>query len=71
MRMADPTFRTFLDIAKNKYNQVMPPSTNGGMYVVQLQDFSYSQEAGEHPDLKKGLKSLDKLIDADTLQSQN
>ncbi|MFI6872864.1 ABC transporter substrate-binding protein [Streptomyces sp. NPDC050400] len=68
---ADPKFRTFLDIAKNKYSQVMPPSTNGGMYVVQLQDFSYTQEAGRVPDLKAGLKRLDKLIDADTLQSQN
>jgi multiple sugar transport system substrate-binding protein len=68
---ADPAFRTFLDIAKNKHSQVMPPSTNGGMYVVQLQDFSYTQEAGKVPDLKKGLKRLDKLIDADTLQSQN
>ncbi|MEU6841381.1 ABC transporter substrate-binding protein [Streptomyces sp. NPDC046716] len=68
---ADPTFRTFLDIAKNKYSQVMPPSTNGGMYVVQLQDFSYTEEAGRVPDLKAGLKRLDKLIDADTLQSQN
>ncbi|MFG3366617.1 ABC transporter substrate-binding protein [Streptomyces sp. NPDC090032] len=67
----DPTFRTFLDIAKNKYSQVMPPSTNGGMYVVQLQDFSYTEEAGKVPDLKKGLQRLDKLIDADTLQSQN
>ncbi|MEU6395052.1 ABC transporter substrate-binding protein [Streptomyces sp. NPDC046939] len=68
---ADPTFRTFLDIAKNKYSQVLPPSTNGGMYVVQLQDFSYTAEAGKVPDLKKGLQRLDKLIDADTLQSQN
>ncbi|MER5945007.1 ABC transporter substrate-binding protein [Streptomyces sp. NPDC001904] len=68
---ADPTFRTFLDIAKNKYSQVLPPSTNGGMYVVQLQDFSYTEEAGKVPNLKAGLKRLDKLIDADTLQSQN
>ncbi|MFI7338191.1 ABC transporter substrate-binding protein [Streptomyces sp. NPDC050085] len=68
---ADPKFRTFLDIAKNKYSQVLPPSTNGGMYVVQLQDFSYTEEAGRVPNLKSGLKRLDKLIDADTLQSQN
>jgi multiple sugar transport system substrate-binding protein len=68
---ADPAFRTFLGIARNKYSQVMPPSTNGGMYIVQLQDFAYSQEAGEVPDLRKGLRRLDELIDADTLQSQN
>ncbi|MHC5258413.1 ABC transporter substrate-binding protein [Streptomyces sp. UC4497] len=68
---ADPTFRTFLGIAKNKYSQVMPPSTNGGMYITQLQDFSYGEEAGEVHDLKAGLRRLDKLIDADTLQSQN
>ncbi|MFI7384719.1 extracellular solute-binding protein [Streptomyces sp. NPDC049813] len=67
----DPSFRTFLDIAKNKYSQVMPQSTNGGMYIVQLQDFSYTAEAGRVPDLKKGLRRLDKLIDADTLQSKN
>ncbi|MFJ9084715.1 ABC transporter substrate-binding protein [Streptomyces sp. NPDC102384] len=68
---ADPTFRTFLGIAKNKYSQVMPPSTNGGMYITQLQDFSYGEEAGEVHDLKAGLRRLDRLIDADTLQSQN
>ncbi|MFD7298533.1 ABC transporter substrate-binding protein [Streptomyces sp. NPDC059897] len=68
---ADPTFRTFLDIAENKHSQVMPPSANGGMYITQLQDFSYGEEAGEVRDLKSGLRRLDKLIDADTLQSQN
>ncbi|MBO1334039.1 extracellular solute-binding protein [Streptomyces sp. VRA16 Mangrove soil] len=68
---ADPSFRAFLDIAKNKYSQVMPSSTNGGMYIVQLQDFSYTEEAGRVPDLRAGLKRLDTLIDADTLQSQN
>jgi multiple sugar transport system substrate-binding protein len=67
----DPSFRAFLDIAKNKYSQVMPTSTNGGMYINQLQDFSYTEEAGKVRDLKSGLKSLDKLIDADTLQSRN
>ncbi|MET8470687.1 ABC transporter substrate-binding protein [Streptomyces sp. NPDC006422] len=68
---ADPTFRAFLGIAKNKYSRAMPPSTNGGMYITQLQDFSYGEEAGEVGDLRKGLKRLDQLIDADTLQSQN
>lgn len=68
---ADPAFRTFLEIARNKHSQVLPPSTNGGMYIVQLQDFAYSQEAGKVPDLRKGLQRLDELIDADTLQSQN
>ncbi|MCX5437377.1 MULTISPECIES: ABC transporter substrate-binding protein [unclassified Streptomyces] len=68
---ADPTFRTFLDIAQNKYSQVMPPSTNGGMYVTSLQDFSYSVEAGKVHDLKKGLRELDRQIDADTLQSKS
>lgn len=68
---ADPAFRTFLGIARNKYSRALPPSTNGGMYVVQLKDFAYSQEAGEVPDLRKGLRRLDELIDADTLQSQN
>jgi multiple sugar transport system substrate-binding protein len=41
------------------------------MYVTSLQDFSYSVEAGKVHDLKKGLRELDRQIDADTLQSKN
>ncbi|MET7359451.1 ABC transporter substrate-binding protein [Streptomyces sp. NPDC005562] len=68
---ADPTFRTFFDILENKHSKALPPSVNGGAYVVSLQDFSYSAEAGRVPDLRKGLTKLDEQIDADTLQSKS
>ncbi|WP_367041958.1 ABC transporter substrate-binding protein [Streptomyces sp. Je 1-332] len=68
---ADPTFRTFFDILENKHSKALPPSVNGGAYVVSLMDFAYSVEAGRVPDLRKGLKKLDDQIDADTLQSKS
>ncbi|MEV5592568.1 ABC transporter substrate-binding protein [Streptomyces sp. NPDC052496] len=68
---ADPSFRTFLDIARNPHSTALPPSVNGGQYVVSLQDFSYDVEAGKVPDLDKGLRELDAQIDADNLQSVN
>ncbi|MFG2494831.1 ABC transporter substrate-binding protein [Streptomyces caniferus] len=68
---ADPTFRTFLDIARNPRSVALPPSTNGGQYVTALQDFAYRVEAGKVPDLDAGLRGLDAQIDADTLQSEN
>ncbi|MGR3937970.1 extracellular solute-binding protein [Streptomyces sp. BRA346] len=67
----DPTFRAFLGIAQNRYSTALPASINGGQYVVSLQDFSYGVEAGKEPDLDKGLRELDKEIDADNLQAQN
>ncbi|MFG2137323.1 ABC transporter substrate-binding protein [Streptomyces sp. NPDC048650] len=68
---ADPSFRTFLDIAKNPHSAAIPPSTNGGQYITALQDFSYDVEAGKVPDLGRGLRRLDAQIDADNLQSEN
>ncbi|WP_399090930.1 ABC transporter substrate-binding protein [Streptomyces sp. BBFR2] len=68
---ADPTFRSFLDIAKNPHSSALPPSINGGQYVTALQDFSYDVEAGKVPDLDEGLRKLDAQIDADNLQSEN
>ncbi|MFD4633678.1 ABC transporter substrate-binding protein [Streptomyces sp. NPDC058284] len=68
---ADPTFRTFFDILENKHSKALPPSVNGGAYVVSLMDFAYSVEAGRVGDLRKGLKKLDEQIDADTLQSKS
>lgn len=68
---AGPTFRTFFDILQNKHSKALPPSVNGGAYVVSLQDFAYSAEAGRVPDLRKGLRKLDEQIDADTLQSKS
>ncbi|WP_282792401.1 ABC transporter substrate-binding protein [Streptomyces sp. CC224B] len=68
---ADPRFRTFFRILENKHSRAMPPSTNGGAYIVSLQDFSYSVEAGHEKDLRKGLRELDEQIDADNLQAEN
>ncbi|GGV32532.1 ABC transporter substrate-binding protein [Streptomyces longisporoflavus] len=68
---ADPTFRTFFDILENKHSKALPPSVNGGAYVVSLMDFAYGVESGRVPDLRKGLKKLDEQIDADTLQSKS
>lgn len=68
---ADPTFRTFFDILQNKHSKALPPSVNGGAYVVSLQDFAYAVEAGRAGDLRGRLKKLDEQIDADTLQSKS
>ncbi|GAA1891636.1 ABC transporter substrate-binding protein [Streptomyces durmitorensis] len=68
---ADPTFRTFFDILRNKHSKALPPSVNGGAYVVSLGDFSYAVEAGRVGDLRGRLKKLDEQIDADTLQSKS
>ncbi|WP_409057742.1 ABC transporter substrate-binding protein [Streptomyces sp. SYP-A7185] len=68
---ADPTFRTFFDILENKHSKALPPSVNGGAYVVSLGDFSYAVEAGRVGDLRGRLKELDEQIDADTLQSKS
>ncbi|MFE6780374.1 ABC transporter substrate-binding protein [Streptomyces sp. NPDC057702] len=68
---ADPTFRTFLRIAQHKDSVALPPSINGGQYVLALQDFAYDAEAGKVDNLDKGLRKLDDQIDADTLQAQN
>ncbi|MBT2386996.1 ABC transporter substrate-binding protein [Streptomyces sp. ISL-11] len=68
---ADPAFRTFIDIAQNRHSVGMPPSVNGGQYIVALQDFSYDVEAGRVHDLDKGLRALDRQIDDDNLQSRD
>lgn len=68
---ADPTFRTFFDILQNKHSKALPPSVNGGAYVVSLGDFSYAVESGRVSDLRGRLKKLDEQIDADTLQSKS
>lgn len=67
---SEPTFRAFLDIARNRYSTAMPPSINGGQYVSSLKDFSYGVEAGRVHDLDTGLRELDDEIDADNLQAQ-
>ncbi|MEU3753068.1 ABC transporter substrate-binding protein [Streptomyces olivoreticuli] len=67
----DPAFRTFLDIAANPRSTGMPPSVNGGQYIVSLRDFAFDVEAGKVHDLTKGLRALDRQIDEDNLQSRN
>ncbi|MGW1072771.1 ABC transporter substrate-binding protein [Streptomyces sp. NPDC002537] len=67
----DPAFRTFLDIAANPHSVGMPPSVNGGQYIVALKDFAYNVEAGRVHDLAKGLRALDRQIDDDNLQSRD
>ncbi|MFI9200310.1 ABC transporter substrate-binding protein [Streptomyces sp. NPDC053048] len=66
---ADPAFRTFLAIARHPHSTGMPPSVNGGQYILSLQDFAYDVEAGRVRDLDKGLRRLDRRIDDDNLQS--
>ncbi|MEU6126618.1 ABC transporter substrate-binding protein [Streptomyces sp. NPDC047123] len=68
---ADPTFRAFFDILANKHSKALPPSVNGGAYVVSLADFAYGVEAGRTGHLRERLKKLDEQIDADTLQSKS
>ncbi|MFI6346120.1 extracellular solute-binding protein [Streptomyces sp. NPDC050560] len=68
---ADPSFRQFIRIAQNPYSQAIPPSDNGGQYIVSFQDFSYDVESGGVRDLPGALKRLDHQIDADNLQSEN
>ncbi|MEU7135169.1 ABC transporter substrate-binding protein [Streptomyces sp. NPDC046261] len=68
---ADPAFRTFLAIARNRHSVSMPASVNGGMYITAFQDFAYDVEAGKVRDVDKGLRALDRQIDDDTLQSAN
>ncbi|MFI1797224.1 ABC transporter substrate-binding protein [Streptomyces sp. NPDC020379] len=67
----DATLRTFLGIAANPRSVGMPPSVNGGQYIVSLRDFSFDVEAGRVHDLEKGLRRLDRQIDDDNLQSRN
>ncbi|MFI1968204.1 ABC transporter substrate-binding protein [Streptomyces cinnamoneus] len=66
---ADPAFQTFLRIARDPRSTGMPPSVNGGQYIVTFQDFAYDVEAGKVRDLDKGLRALDRQIDDDNLQS--
>ncbi|SPE49807.1 Multiple sugar-binding protein precursor [Streptomyces netropsis] len=67
----DPAFATFLDIARNRHSVGMPPSVNGGQYIITFTDFAYDVESGKVRDLTKGLRALDRQIDNDTLQSQD
>jgi multiple sugar transport system substrate-binding protein len=65
----DAAFRTFVDISTNPGSGSTPPSSNGGEYLTILGRFGEKWEAGEVPDLHKGLVEVDKQIDAANAQS--
>ncbi|AEW94135.1 MULTISPECIES: ABC transporter substrate-binding protein [Streptomycetaceae] len=68
--VADPGFRTFLDIARNPRSSTTPASPNGGQYITSMEDFAYSYESGRTTDLAGGLARLDAQIDRDTAQAK-
>jgi multiple sugar transport system substrate-binding protein len=68
--LQDPTFQTFVKIAGNPDSQTTPASPNGGQYQTILADFAYKVEAGKVPDIRAGLRDVDKQIDTATAQAQ-
>ncbi|RJO75587.1 ABC transporter substrate-binding protein [Nocardia panacis] len=67
---ADPTFKTFLDIAKNPHSTTTPASINGGAYQMSLRNFGYDYESGKQPDVQAGLSATAKEIDAAIAQAK-
>ncbi|MEC3954261.1 extracellular solute-binding protein [Nocardia sp. CDC153] len=61
--IADPAFKTFLDIAKNPNSSTTPASINGGAYQLSIQNFGYDFEAGRATDLQAGLRATAQEID--------
>ncbi|MFF0224389.1 ABC transporter substrate-binding protein [Streptomyces sp. NPDC004629] len=66
----DPRFKTFLDIAANPHSTTTPPSVNGGVYLVTIQQFGYAYESGRVTDLKAGLRKTAAQIDTDIEQAK-
>lgn len=66
----DPRFKTFLDIAANPHSTTTPPSVNGGVYLVTIQQFGYAYESGRTTDLKAGLRKTAAQIDTDIEQAK-
>lgn len=66
----DPRFKTFLDIAANKYSTTSPASINGGVYLATIQNLGYDYESGKVKDLDSALKSTAKQIDTDIAQAK-
>lgn len=68
--VADPNFKTFIDIAKNPNSSTTPSSINGGAYILSLQNFGYDFESGRKTDLQAGLKATAKEIDDAVAQAK-
>jgi multiple sugar transport system substrate-binding protein len=67
---ADPSFRTFLEIAQHPKSSTTPASPNGGAYQLTLQDFGFAHESGKATDLAAGLAKTDQQIDKDLAQAK-
>lgn len=66
----EPNFETFVKISANKYSAAPPASANGNNYVTLYDAFAVKWEQGKVANLKAGLQSLDKQIDAANAQSR-
>lgn len=66
----DPRFKTFLDIAANRYSTTTPASPDGGQYLVTVQQLGYDYESGRVKDLTAGLEKAAAQIDTDIAQAK-
>jgi multiple sugar transport system substrate-binding protein len=62
--VADPEFKTFVDIFGNAHSDTTPASPNGGAYQNTFQDFLIKWQNGDVKNLEAGLKGVDKQINA-------
>ncbi|MFF5704229.1 ABC transporter substrate-binding protein [Streptomyces sp. NPDC012794] len=65
-----PESKTFLDIARHPKSNTTPAQVNGGAYQLTFQDFAYSVEKGDVPDLAAGLARTDRQIDTDIAKAK-
>lgn len=65
----DPHFATFVDIAANAHSQAVPGTLSGRGPMDKVDSFMEKWQAGNVPDLAKGLSDLDR--DVDNMLSQN
>ncbi|QIS12661.1 extracellular solute-binding protein [Nocardia arthritidis] len=68
--VADPNFKTFIDIAKNPNSSTTPASINGGAYQISLRNFGYDYESGKQTDLRAGLAATAKEVDEAIAQAK-
>jgi len=66
----NPSFQTFLRIARNPHSSTTPASPNGGAYQLTLQNVGYAYESGRNDDLQGALDKAAKQIDTDVAQAQ-
>ncbi|WP_051939898.1 extracellular solute-binding protein [Phaeacidiphilus oryzae] len=64
-----PQFRTFLEVAGDRYSDTTPASPNGGAYLTSAENFGYQVESGKVTDVPAGLRKTDQQIDADLAQA--